>query len=151
MQHGLYILQGITISRDAGVVENHEQDKTLLWHFSFVHVSEKGLKELEKKKRALGSDKISIVGFCAECVVRKSSRTRFRIAVHNTKGTLDYIHSDLWGPSQIESLGGACYFLSMIDDFSRMVWVYPLRSKDQVVDRFKVWKNLIETQANRKS
>ncbi|KAK9179751.1 hypothetical protein WN943_028956 [Citrus x changshan-huyou] len=113
------------------------------------HVSESGLKELEKQG-ALGSDKISTVGFCEECVLRKSSRTRFKTAVHNTKGTLDYIHSDLWGPAQIESLGGACYFLSMINDFSRMVWVYPLRSKDQVFDRFKAWKTLIETQTNRK-
>ncbi|KAH9754237.1 hypothetical protein KPL71_015385 [Citrus sinensis] len=36
------------------------------------------------------------------------------------------------------------------DDFSRMVWVYPIRSKDQAFDRFKAWKTLIETQTNRK-
>ena len=149
MQHGLYILKGTAITGDAGVVIKQDQDKTLLWHFRLGHVSESGLKELEKQG-ALGSDKISTVGFCEECVLGKSSRTRFKTAVHNTKGTLDYIHSDLWGPAQIESLGGACYFLSMIDDFSRMVWVYPIRSKDQAFDRFKAWKTLIETQTNRK-
>ncbi|KAH9770027.1 Integrase catalytic domain-containing protein [Citrus sinensis] len=142
-------LTGTTISGDAGVVENQEQDKTLLWHFRLGHVSENGLKELEKQG-ALWSDKISVVGFDEECVLGKSSRTRFKTVVHNTKGTLDYIHSDLWGPSQIESLDGACYFLSMIDDFSRIIWMYPLRSKDKVVDRFKAWKTLIETQTNRK-
>ncbi|KAH9752684.1 hypothetical protein KPL71_014795 [Citrus sinensis] len=119
MQHGLYILQGSAITGDVGVVIKQELDKTLLWHFRLGHVSESGLKELEKQG-ALGSDKISTVGFCEECVLGKSSRTRFKTAVHNTKGTLDYIHSDMWGPAQIESLGGACYFLSMIDDFSRM-------------------------------
>ena len=129
MQNGLYILQGTAITGDAGVVMKQDQDKTLLWHFRLGHVSESGLKELEKQG-ALGSDKISTVGFCEECILGKASRTRFKTAVHNTKGTLDYIHSDLWGPAQIESLGGACYFLSMIDDFSRMVWVYPIRSKD---------------------
>ena len=149
MPHVLYIMQGTAISRDAGVVKNQEQDKTLLWHFRPGHVSEKGLKELVKQG-ALWSDKISVVGFCEECVLRKSSRTRFKTTMHNTKGILDYIHSNLWGPSQIESLGGACCFLSMIDDFSRMIWVYPLRSKDQVVDRFKAWKTLIKTQNNRK-
>ncbi|KAH9682243.1 hypothetical protein KPL71_027274 [Citrus sinensis] len=111
--------EGTTITGDIGVVENQEQDKTLLWNFRLGHVSESGLKELEKQG-ALGSDKISIVGFYEECVLRKSSRTRFKTVVHNTKDTLDYIHSDLWGPAQIESLGGVCYFLSMIDDFSRM-------------------------------
>ncbi|KAH9722765.1 Integrase catalytic domain-containing protein [Citrus sinensis] len=110
---------GAAITGDAGVMIKQDQDKTLLWHFRLGHVSESGLKELEKHG-ALGGDKISTVGFCEECVLGKSSRTRFKTAVHNTKGTLDYIHSDLWGPAQIESLGGACYFLSMIDDFSRM-------------------------------
>ncbi|KAH9705871.1 reverse transcriptase Ty1/copia-type domain-containing protein [Citrus sinensis] len=104
MQHGLYILKGTAITGDAGVVIKQDQDKTLLWHFRLGHVSESGLKELEKQG-ALGSDKISTVGFCEECVLGKSSRTRFKTAVHNTKGTLDYIHSDLWGPAQIESLG----------------------------------------------
>ncbi|KAH9704893.1 Integrase catalytic domain-containing protein [Citrus sinensis] len=105
MQNGLYILQGIAISGDAGVVENQEQDKTLLWHFRLGHVSEKGLKELEKQG-AIGSNKINVVGFCEECVLGKSSRTRFKTAMHNTKSTLDYIHLDMWGLSQIESLGG---------------------------------------------
>ena len=57
-------------------------------------MSENRLKEL-KKQGALGSDKMSAVGFCEECVLGKSSRTRFKTVVHNTKGTLDYIHSDL--------------------------------------------------------
>ena len=116
MHHGLYILQGTTISGDVGVVEKQEQDKTLLWHFRLGHVSENELKELEKQG-ALRSDKINAVGFCEKCVLEKSSRTRFKIAVHNNKGTLDYIHSNLWRPSHIESLGGAYYFMSMVDDF----------------------------------
>ena len=75
---------------------------------------------------------------------------KFSIGIHNSKGTLDYIHADLWGPAQTVSLGGARYFLSLIDDFSRMVWVFGLKSKDKVFDQFKNWKTLVETQANRK-
>ncbi|KAH9696398.1 hypothetical protein KPL71_023151 [Citrus sinensis] len=61
------------------------------------HVNESGLKELEKQV-ALGSDKISTVGFCEECVLRKSSRTRFKTAVHNTKGKLaDYTKLRIFG------------------------------------------------------
>ena len=40
---------------------------------------------------------------------------------HNTKGTLDYLHSDLWGPSKVPSNGGANYMLSIIDDFFKSV------------------------------
>ncbi|GJX43338.1 retrovirus-related pol polyprotein from transposon TNT 1-94 [Tanacetum coccineum] len=38
---------------------------------------------------------------------------------HTTQGVIDYFHSDLWGPSQVESLGGKRYFLSIVDDYSR--------------------------------
>ncbi|KAH9728536.1 hypothetical protein KPL70_009073 [Citrus sinensis] len=38
MQHGLYILQGTTITGDAVVVIKQDQDKTLLWHFRLGHV-----------------------------------------------------------------------------------------------------------------
>ncbi|KAG8499179.1 hypothetical protein CXB51_005552 [Gossypium anomalum] len=32
--------------------------------------------------------------------IRKQKRVRFTRGIHNTKGTLEYIHSDLWGPSK---------------------------------------------------
>ncbi|KAH9666456.1 hypothetical protein KPL70_020645 [Citrus sinensis] len=35
----------------------------------------------------------------------KSSRLRFETAAHTTKEKLGYIHSDLWGPAQVNSLG----------------------------------------------
>ena len=75
----------------------------------------------------------------------------FSTCVHNTKGTLDYIHSDLWGPSRVPSKGnGSRYMLSFIDDFSRKVWVHFLKEKSQVFDTFKQWKKLIENQTGRK-
>ncbi|KAK3012501.1 hypothetical protein RJ639_008525 [Escallonia herrerae] len=37
-------------------------------------------------------------------------------------GGLDYVHSDVWGPSLVSSQGGACYFVSFIDDYSIKLW-----------------------------
>ncbi|GKC35220.1 retrovirus-related pol polyprotein from transposon TNT 1-94 [Tanacetum coccineum] len=44
---------------------------------------------------------------------------------------------DLWGPSQVESLGGKSYFLSIIDDYSKRVWVYILSFKHDAFGKFK--------------
>ncbi|PRQ20262.1 putative RNA-directed DNA polymerase [Rosa chinensis] len=33
------------------------------------------------------------------------------------------IHSDVWGPAKIPSLSGARYFVTFIDDCTRMTWV----------------------------
>ena len=41
-------------------------------------------------------------------------------------------------------------FLSVIDDYSRMVWVYVLKYKDQVFSKFKEWKTLVENQSGKK-
>ena len=70
--------------------------------------------------------------------------------MHNTKGTLDYIHCDMWGPLQIAFLGAAKCFIFFIDDYSRIVWVYVLKSKDEVFERFFQQKVLVETQSGRK-
>ena len=73
---------------------------------------------------------------CEHCVLGKKTRVKFGTAVHNTRGTLDYIHTDVWGPSKNTSLGGANYFFTFIDDYSRRNWVYPMKHKHQVLDIF---------------
>ncbi|KAJ4708838.1 Retrovirus-related Pol polyprotein from transposon TNT 1-94 [Melia azedarach] len=137
-RNGLYILQSMAPSGNSAESLNSTDDQTKLWHLRLAHMSEKGLKELSKQ------------GFCEECVMGKSCRARFNTATHRTKQTLDYIHADLWGPAQVVSLKGARYFLSIIDDYSRKEWVFVLRSKDQVFDKFKTWKALIENQTGKK-
>ena len=102
-------------------------------------MSERGLRELQKQG-VFGDDQIGALGFCEDCILGKSSRLRFETAAHTTKEKLEYIHSDLWGPAQVNSLGRCRYFLTFIDDFSRMVWVFALKSKDEVLGKFKNWK-----------
>ncbi|GJR86304.1 sodium/hydrogen exchanger 6 [Tanacetum coccineum] len=52
-------------------------------------------------------------------------------------------------PSQVESLGGKKYFLSIIDDYSRRVWVYIIRFKHKAIGKFKEWKQSVENQTRR--
>lgn len=71
--------------------------------------------------------------FYKDCVLGKSTRASFKPSVHTSGGggALEYIYSEE------VSLGRAKYFLSIIDDYSKMVWVYLLKQKDQVFDKFK--------------
>ncbi|GKE61689.1 retrotransposon protein, putative, ty1-copia subclass, partial [Tanacetum coccineum] len=82
-------------------------------------------------------------------VAGKSHRVSFGVGRHTTQGVIDYVHSDLWGPSQVESLGGKRYFLSIVDDYSRRVWVYILRFKHEAFGKFKEWKQLVGNQTGR--
>ena len=80
-----------------------------------------------------------------------ASNTSFSIANHLAKACLEYIHADLWGPVQVQTHGGNKYFLSLINDFSRKVWVFLLQSKGQTFSKFLEWKTLVENQTDVKA
>jgi len=88
--------------------------------------------------------------FCEHCVLGKQTRVKFGSAIHDTKGILDYVHSDVWGPTKIAFLGGMHYFVTFVDDYSRKVWVYLMKNKNEVLGIFLKWKKMVETQNGRK-
>ncbi|GKE86677.1 retrovirus-related pol polyprotein from transposon TNT 1-94, partial [Tanacetum coccineum] len=98
-----------------------------VWHKRLGHISEAGLHVLETQG-LFDRESLDKLDFCEYCVVRKSHRVRFVVGRHTTQEVIYYVHSDLWGPSQMESLGGKRYFLSILDDYSGRVWVYILRN-----------------------
>ena len=57
------------------------------------------------------------------------------------------MHTGLCGPMQNESIGGNRYFITFIDDFSRMCWVYFLKNKYDTFNVFKNFKALVELQS----
>ena len=54
----------------------------------------------------------------------KQSKVRFMTGQHITRGILDYVHSDIWGPTRDFSLSGSQYFVTFTENLSRKVWVY---------------------------
>ncbi|KAG8472960.1 hypothetical protein CXB51_035039 [Gossypium anomalum] len=146
----LYILQGSTVTGDAAVASSSlsDDDITKLWHMCLGHISENGMTELSKRG-LLDGQGICKLNFCEHCVFGKQKRVRFTRGIHNMKGTLEYIHSDLWGPSRVPSRGGANYMLTFIDDFSRKVWAFFLKQKSDVFFAFKSWKIMIEKQTGK--
>ena len=112
-------------------------------------MSGRDMRELHKRNLLFGIRSCKL-DFCKYCVVGKLCRVRFKTATHNTKGKLDYVHSDIWGPERVASKGGTQYFMSFIDDHSRKVWVYFLKNKSDTFTTFKKWKAEVENQTERK-
>ena len=50
----------------------------------------------------------------------------------------------------MKSKSRALYIATFIDDHSRKIWVYPLKSKDQALDVFKQFQALSERQTGKK-
>ncbi|WVY90035.1 hypothetical protein V8G54_035549 [Vigna mungo] len=143
-RNGLYILEGSTVIGHVSVASGTE-NTARLWHLRMGHISEKGLEELEKQDLLLG-DKLQKLDFCDHCVLGKSHRIPFGKGKHSTERPFEYVHADLWGPARTLTHGGGAYFLSIIDDFSRRVWIYVLKNKSETFQKFKEWHTQIENQ-----
>jgi hypothetical protein len=62
---------------------------------------------------------------------------------------LELVFSDVWGPAP-ESVGRKKYYVSFIDDFSKFVWIYTLKHKSDVFEKFHEFYALIERLFDRK-
>ena len=56
------------------------------------------------------------------------------------------IHSDVWGPSKVTTISEKRWFVTFIDDYTRVCWVYLLREKSEVAEIFKSFSTMIEPQ-----
>jgi transposase InsO family protein len=88
--------------------------------------------------------------FCEHCVYGKQNWVRFPSSAMREEIFLQLVHSDVFGPMSVPSLGKYTYYVSFIDDFSRNTWIYFLRKKSEVFDRFKEFKALVENQIEKR-
>ena len=126
------------------------QVSTDTWHRRYGHLGEKNMKRLEAEKMVEGFSLRDELKFCEACAEGKSVRTKFPKSKNRNSDILGLIHSDVCGKITTKSLGGAEYFLTFIDDNTRYVWVYFLKTKDQVFEKFKEWKALVENTFDQK-
>ena len=75
--------------------------------------------------------------FCENCVYGKHNRVSFPSGGKRVKQILELVHTDVFGPIKVPSLGKFVYYVSFIDDFTRNTWIYFLKNKSEVFDRFK--------------
>ena len=79
----------------------------------------------------------------------QTSRTSFRSVDRKTE-PLDLIHTDVCDLKSIPTRGGNKYFITFIDDNTKYWYIYLLKSKDEAIDKFMLYKNEAENQLNKK-
>ena len=124
-------------------------NKADLWHQRFGHLGILGLRKLQADDMVTHLDlgKHIELEFCEGWVYGKQhcDALSTKGAIHATK-LLELIHSDINGPMRTTSHGGAKYFVTFIDDFSRKTFVYFMKQKGEVLSKFKIFKALVENQ-----
>ena len=106
-------------------------------------MSEKGLQILAKKF-LIPFVKGTSLNSCDFYLFGKQYRVSFNIPSTRKPNVLDLVCFDVYGSIDVETLGGNKYFVTFIDDASRKVWVYVLKTKNQVFEHFKKSHAMVE-------
>lgn len=130
---------------------SHETRENV-WHRRYGHLGAQSLQKLAKHQLVDGFDfnAFKEIDFCESCAEGKHHRSQFSTSGGKlSQEPLDLVHSDVCGKMSSKSLSGAEYFMTLIDDKTRYVWVYVLKRKDQVFEKFREWKALVEKSTGR--
>ena len=87
---------------------------------------------------------------CDACILAKSHRVSYSTSLNKSDIPFALIHSDVWGPSPITTSSGIRWFMTFIDDCTRMTWLYLLKHKDDVFSVFQSFHIMIQTQFSAK-
>ena len=115
------------------------EESSWLWHSRLGHVNFQAMTLMTKNEMVKGVPKlIQPKGVCEACLMAKQTRKPFPAQSNFTaKKVLELIHADICGPITPTTASGNRYFLLFVDDFSRVMWVYMLKTKDEALDMFK--------------
>ena len=64
---------------------------------------------------------------CISCQLGKQLALPFNSSESISTNIFDLIHSDVWGPSPVSSIGGSRYFVVFVDDYSRYSWIFHMK------------------------
>ena len=120
-----------------------------VWHSRLCHVNFDSISRMSRMSL------IPIVSYekgkkCEVCVQVKQPRKPFLSVQFRSTAPLELVHSDICEMNGIITKGGKKYFITFIDDATKYCYVYLLRTKDEALHHFQIYKAEVENQLNRK-
>ena len=119
-----------------------------LWHARLGHASSFRVQQLASRG-LLGS--MSTENFdCVSCQLGKQPALPFNSSESISTDIFDLIHSDVWGPSPVSSIGGSQYFVVFIDDYSRYSWIFHMKYRSELLQVYFNFAKMVETQFSKR-
>ncbi|THH18467.1 hypothetical protein EUX98_g8949, partial [Antrodiella citrinella] len=119
-------------------------------HRLLGHISHESARSLVKKGLVTGVilDESEAVVECASCRFAKATRKAIQREREGeqAKAVGNEIHSDVWGPAPVQTIGGRRYYISFTDDHSRYTVAYLMRTKDEAFTWYKTFAAFLKTQ-----
>ncbi|WJZ97445.1 hypothetical protein VitviT2T_016048 [Vitis vinifera] len=151
MSDGMWKLNVMTIIKsnmNKASTSTYMLESSNLWHGRLGHVNYDTLRRLINLNH-IPTFQINSNHKCETCVEAKLTRSSFQSVERNTE-PLDLIHSDICDLKFVQTRGGNKYFITFVDDSTKYCYVYLLKSKDEAIEKFVLYKNEVENQLNKK-
>jgi transposase InsO family protein len=140
VKDGLYYFQPSSTSIPSAL---HSTNSPYQWHCRLGHPSSVNLKHLVPTLPTFSNFN------CETCELSKHHRATFKLRTDDPcLHPFELVHSDIWGPARTTGLCDARYFVTFIDDHSRLTWVYVLKDRSQLFSVFQSFYAEISNQFN---
>jgi len=123
------------------------EQSTFLCHKHLGHISRERMERLIKNE-ILPNLNFTDLNNCVDCIKGKQTKHTKKGVIRSTQ-LLEIMHTDIYGPFDVNYFGKERYFITFIDDYSHYGYVYLLHEKSQAVDALEIYLNEVERQLDR--
>jgi hypothetical protein len=122
------------------------------WHARFEHTNFAALRKMQREELVRGLPLLDQVKqLCEACLTWKQWCTPFsQEALQCASTPLEHVPGDLCGPITPTSPSGNTYFLLLIDNYNRFMWVVVLPTKADAPDAIKHINAAVELESGHK-
>ena len=101
-----------------------------LWH---KRTSFFGVSTLESSLLPIPISKnlISIHNNRSICPKAKQTKLPFPLSTIKSHSLFNILHCDIWGPHKSPTHFGKCFFLTIVDDYTRCTWLFLMNHKSE--------------------
>jgi hypothetical protein len=146
----LYLLN-VKVHKDTTHIANSSNEGAMFRHEKLSHLNMASLKELNAMVDGMNLKQMSLHHICEICIKGKHKKTSFpNDGTMKASQLLEIVHTNVCGPMRTTSHGATQYYLTFIDNFSRKIHVYLLKSKGKVFEKFKQYKALVDNEIGHK-
>ncbi len=139
------------VCKDVAHIANSLDEGGMFWHERLGHLNMASLKEFHAMVDGMNLKEVPLHHICERCIKSKHQRTSFpKDGATKASQLLEIVHTNVCRPMRTTLHGGARYFLTFIDDFSRKTHVYFLKAKGEAFETFKQYKVLVENEIGHK-
>jgi hypothetical protein len=140
----LYVMQ-INVFRGVCLGVRHDEGEDERWHARYGHIGYDALCLLSRQDMVTGLPAIEEKQDCDTCIITKQRQASFPAKVnYRADAPLDLVHGDLCGPITPATSAGRHFFLLLVDDITRYMWLTLLSVKGDAVSAIKAVKAAAE-------